>query len=229
MFSQPHSVEDFNYRIRMNPKDSKKVLWDNVSRLMVARYGKENLTRLSQEAGIGPATCTRIKKQTTSVGTDVLEAVAKALKVSAWQLLVAGLDPAKLPVLSTDTRAQETAEYFTVSAAEAAQVLAQTLSSMTAASRESAATLLSSMAKNPDGQWAEWLADLFVKESTFATSVKADRGEIPRGATGVSLPTMGKNPSTLGQGAAALERGRLFGSSEGMHDETDDPRKRGHG
>lgn len=97
IFSQPHSVEICTYRIRMNRKDSKKVLWENVSKLMVARYSKENLTKLAADAGIGPATCTRIKEQKTSVGTDVLEAVAGALKVLPWHLLVSGLDPNALP------------------------------------------------------------------------------------------------------------------------------------
>ena len=177
---QPHSVGIFNYRIRMNPKDSKKVLWDNVSRLMVARYGKENLTRLSQEAKVGPATCTRIKKQTTSVGTDVIEAIAKALKVSTWQLLVAGLDPKALPELAQTISpvAQETpAAYTGVTAAEAIRVLSQALLTMEPASRERAAKLLSSMALDPEWQWTKLLIDLLEREvvPTIHGTGKPDR------------------------------------------------------
>ena len=87
----------------MIKKDSKKVLWENVSRLMVKRYGKENLTRLAADSGVGPGTCTRIKVQSTSVGLEVVEAVAKALDAEPWQMLVPDLDPYNLPSLSGDS------------------------------------------------------------------------------------------------------------------------------
>ena len=84
----------------MTKRDSKLVLWNNVSALMKARYGKENLTRLAKDAGIGPGTASRIKEHETSVGIDVLDAIAKAFKVSAWQLLVPGLNVQALPRLA---------------------------------------------------------------------------------------------------------------------------------
>lgn len=102
MLCQPHSVDILDYRIWMNRKDSKRVLWENVSRLMVARYGKENLTRLAADAKVGPGTSTRIKEQETSVGTDKLDLIAKAFGIQTWQLLVPGLDPDALPVLGGD-------------------------------------------------------------------------------------------------------------------------------
>lgn len=67
------------------------VLWANVRRLMVGRYGTENLTRLATEAGIGPGTATRIKQATTSVGLDVIAKVATVFGVAPWQLLAPGL------------------------------------------------------------------------------------------------------------------------------------------
>lgn len=55
---------------------------------MIRRYGKENLTRLAKEARLGPGTASRIKASETSIGIDVVEKVAKALKVPVYCLLV---------------------------------------------------------------------------------------------------------------------------------------------
>lgn len=79
--------------------DSKAVLWQNVATLMKARYGKENLTKLAQDAKIGPGTASRIKAQETSVGLDVVESIAAVFKMEAWQLLVPEIDPSKPPRL----------------------------------------------------------------------------------------------------------------------------------
>jgi Cro/C1-type HTH DNA-binding domain len=79
--------------------DSKRILWANVSALMTARWGEENLNRLAREAKIGPASADRLKKQRTSVGLDVVDKIAKALSVDAWQLFVPGLEPANMPTL----------------------------------------------------------------------------------------------------------------------------------
>ncbi len=75
----------------MKKIDSKLVLWQNVSALMTDRYGRENLTRLASEAKIGPGTVSRIKAHETSVGLDVVEALARLFKIEPWQLLVPGL------------------------------------------------------------------------------------------------------------------------------------------
>lgn len=76
----------------MDQTDSKQVLWDNVLRLMRKKYGKENLTRLASEAGIGPGTSTRMKDQRTSIGTDKLDQIARVFGVESWQLLTPNLD-----------------------------------------------------------------------------------------------------------------------------------------
>lgn len=83
----------------MKPIDSRQVLWANLVALMQCRWGAENLNRLAREAGIGPATAARIKGQQTSVGLEVIDAVAQAFSLEAWQLLVPGLDPLHLPTL----------------------------------------------------------------------------------------------------------------------------------
>jgi hypothetical protein len=72
----------------MGGQDIKKVLWENVLALMEARYGKENLTKLANEAKVGPGSVSRIKEQKTSVGIGVVDKVARALKVPTYQLLI---------------------------------------------------------------------------------------------------------------------------------------------
>ena len=67
--------------------DSRPVLWRNVSALMRKKYGKENLNQLAREAKFGPATSTRIKEQSTSVGIDVLDKIATVFGIEPRQLL----------------------------------------------------------------------------------------------------------------------------------------------
>lgn len=71
-----------------NKKTSlKATLWRNVQALMLSRYGRENLTRLSGETRIGPGSASRIKDQRTSIGLDVLEKIALKCGIEPWQLL----------------------------------------------------------------------------------------------------------------------------------------------
>lgn len=81
------------------PTDLKPILWANLKALMAARWGRENLTRLAKESGVGGATISRIKAQDTSCGIDVLAAMANTLGVEPWQLLVRDMNPASLPRL----------------------------------------------------------------------------------------------------------------------------------
>lgn len=75
------------------------VLWANVLALMTHHYGKEHLSNLAKKAKIGLATIGRIKKQETSVGVEVIDKIARAYDLQAWQLLTPGFDPANPPVL----------------------------------------------------------------------------------------------------------------------------------
>lgn len=99
--NQPDSVGIRHYRIRMD-RNSKKVLWENVSTLMKRAYGKDNLGKLAKEAKFGPATSTRLKKQETSVGLDVIDRIAATFKVKPWHLLVPKLDMELWPFPSID-------------------------------------------------------------------------------------------------------------------------------
>lgn len=80
--------------------EPKSVLWQSVSRLMIWRYGNENLTRLAAETGLGPGTCSRIKEQRTEIGLRVMTTIAQHFGFQPWQLLVPGFDPANPPTLS---------------------------------------------------------------------------------------------------------------------------------
>jgi transcriptional regulator with XRE-family HTH domain len=94
------------YRSPMDRVDSRKVVWESVAALMKKHWGKENLNRLAREAKIGPATAARLKAQKTSVGLEVLDQIAEAFDVATWQLLVPGMNPEAMPVLTPMTQAE---------------------------------------------------------------------------------------------------------------------------
>lgn len=77
-----------------------ETLWRNVKALMEHHWGREHLSRLSREAAIGLATTSRIKACNTSVGIDVLAAIAKAFDLQPWHLLVPGLDVRNPPTMT---------------------------------------------------------------------------------------------------------------------------------
>lgn len=83
----------------MSRIDSRNVLWANVSAFMRARWGRENLRRLASEAGVGVTTIYRIKQQDTSIGLEVVDSIAAAFQLEAWQLLVPCVDPNHPPTL----------------------------------------------------------------------------------------------------------------------------------
>jgi transcriptional regulator with XRE-family HTH domain len=80
----------------------KTVLWQNVQGLMVEKYGEENLNRLARDAKIGVASVARIKEQKTSVGLDILEAIAKFFKLPPSQLLIPPKERDAYKLLATD-------------------------------------------------------------------------------------------------------------------------------
>ena len=91
----PLLVRPLAYSATMH--DTKQILWANVSNLMTHHWGKENLSELFRRAKIGLATCDRIKKRETSVGTDVLEKIAEVFNLQAWHLLTPSLGPSNPP------------------------------------------------------------------------------------------------------------------------------------
>lgn len=112
-------------------RNSKQILWENLVALMKRDYGKENLTRLAEDAKIGPGTSSRLKAQQTSVGIDVLDALAVAFKVEPWQLMVPGLDAAKPQQLITLDEADLYAKLRDVVAQQSAQIHGTTIGLLT--------------------------------------------------------------------------------------------------
>lgn len=129
----------------MNQVDGKQTLWANVATLMKLRYGKENMSKLAVDAGVGPATMTRIKEQKTSIGTEKLDQLAKALGVESWQLLCPGFDftGSAQPANETKQEQQEAGLAVIV------RNLADYLAGMDATTRRRAGRLLADLADEP--------------------------------------------------------------------------------
>lgn len=94
----PKTGTDPDYLREMLKQNTKQILWSNIHALMQYHWGKENLSRLSREAKIGPASCSRLKEQETSVGLEIVEAVAGVFGLHAWQILIPDLEPTNPPV-----------------------------------------------------------------------------------------------------------------------------------
>jgi hypothetical protein len=75
----------------MEPADTKGLLWANALLLMEEHYGGEALGRFATDVGIGAASMTRLKKQDTAVGVDILEKIANRFELQPWQLLAPNL------------------------------------------------------------------------------------------------------------------------------------------
>lgn len=72
----------------MSEKTLRETLWKNVEALMNNRWGKVNITRLREAAGIGASAVSDIKEKRRSVGLDVVEKIAEVFgDVQPWQLL----------------------------------------------------------------------------------------------------------------------------------------------
>ena len=79
--------------------DSNATLWNNVQALMQKGFGRINIQGFARKCKIGNGTVQRIQGQTTSVGLEVLDKIAEAHELAAWQLLVPGFDPDNPPTL----------------------------------------------------------------------------------------------------------------------------------
>jgi len=86
-------------------KPSRTRLAENVKKLAVKQFGDKFQGRLIA-AGIAPGNVTRILKGNTSVGLDVLDAIAKVFKVSPCHLLTANFDVEDPPVCMPKSAAE---------------------------------------------------------------------------------------------------------------------------
>ena len=92
MINQPHSAGTLSYRIRMAIPSPRRVLRDNIEKVMLARYGRWSATKFSRDFNVAVGTIQRIGEGETSIGIGILEAVADALKVAPWLLLIPDVD-----------------------------------------------------------------------------------------------------------------------------------------
>ena len=93
----------------MAARSVKDVVRDNVLALLThvggpLPAGQSGVTRL-KNMGVAQGTAQRVLGGETSIGIDVLQQIAELFKLEPWQLLVPGLDPARVPGLTADTRA----------------------------------------------------------------------------------------------------------------------------
>lgn len=80
-------------------KGLKEVLWENVSALMKAKYGRENINRLARDAKIGVGSVQRIKDAEQSTGIELVEKIAKVFHIDAFQLLCANADQEQFRII----------------------------------------------------------------------------------------------------------------------------------
>lgn len=88
--------------------DIRKIVGNNICTLMqyAADHGAPypHDKALAAKAKLAASTIARIKRGEVGASIDTLEVIAKAYKLSAWQLLIPKLDPAIPPVaVSSDT------------------------------------------------------------------------------------------------------------------------------
>lgn len=83
------------------------VLAQNVQALLNSKDGPSNPTALGKKAGVGQATIERIlSDEGVDARIETVEKIAKVYGLQAWQLLVAGMDPANPPVLVPISKAE---------------------------------------------------------------------------------------------------------------------------
>jgi hypothetical protein len=168
-------------------------------------WGKK--AALAKHCGVkAPSVSDWISGETKTLEGDNLLRAADFLGVNPkW------LASGKGPMLRGETGgvAEPEASYTVITPPEAIRVLAQALQAMAPAARESAATLLASMARNPEGQWADWLADLIKTE--LSQNDKTNRGMgLPLSDSSNSAPTMVQR-----DGAMGAELKMAFDAAEG--------------
>lgn len=95
---KPQSVWLTGYRVKMPAADPNTYLWRNICALM----GAENpsIDVVTARVKVGRGTVQRIKEGNTGTRLDIVHAIAVALGVEVWQLLVPDLQRNSLPTLA---------------------------------------------------------------------------------------------------------------------------------
>ena len=71
----------------------------NLNRLMESDHNLNTVKKLANSAKVATGTIDRLRRGEVSARLDSLNAIAGAFDLSAWQLLVPGLDPGNPPLL----------------------------------------------------------------------------------------------------------------------------------
>ena len=105
-------------------KSAAEVLQANLQALKAAEHGPTAQLAFARKAGFGEGTVSRARRGESNTTLESLEALARAVRFEAWQLLVPGLDPTDPPraVTGSDKR---TVEVFDVKISIAALELAR--------------------------------------------------------------------------------------------------------
>lgn len=111
-----------------------------------------------------------------------LYALAQAMGTTSDTLLAGQYAVPAVPSAPRDQEKQNHAQaeaprapYQVVSPALAVQTLAQALSAMEPAIRDRASSLLSSLARDPEGPWSGWLVDLLAQNQRIEHPTNAGR------------------------------------------------------
>lgn len=119
--STPVSVCPFAYPHDMGERDIRRVLADNVRRL-IAHHAKKDLdpgkplalvNALKDKAKITMGTAQRVLEGKTSIGISIIDKIAREFKLRAYQLLVPDLDPSTpqwLPTTPEEKRVYRVAQ-----------------------------------------------------------------------------------------------------------------------
>lgn len=67
---------------------ARQELWAAIAAVMTRKWGAPAIRRLAREAGVAPATISRMKNLQVACTLDVLVAIAAALYVDPWELLL---------------------------------------------------------------------------------------------------------------------------------------------
>lgn len=97
--SQPHSVAFGRYRGNMTDNEVKTALATNIRALMARKQRPATQHELAKMPGVSVGSAGRILGGVSDVRLETINAVAAALELEAWQLLVPYLDPDELPQL----------------------------------------------------------------------------------------------------------------------------------
>ena len=87
--------------------ESRKVLAQNLHRLMAARPKLNSNPKLSKRSGVGIATLSRILNMSSAATLDTVTRLASAFEMTPWQMLVPGLDPSNPQILRSTSPAEE--------------------------------------------------------------------------------------------------------------------------